>query len=74
MSWDRFRCRMFGHDWKVHRVNMTRWATLGNHHTLAGAQATCLRCGEEWDDFNPQNLPLTRRKDEPPLEPDPASS
>lgn len=43
-------CRVMGHDWQVTLINQERAVRLGNLHPLAGHQAHCLQCGEQWDD------------------------
>jgi hypothetical protein len=46
----RLLCWVFGHRWDDIRVACHRAWLLSNLHWLAGAVATCDRCGAVWDD------------------------
>lgn len=54
-------CRIFGHRWRVLRVNYPRWVMEGHANPLAGKDADCARCGAMWRDHGgelPQPRPL----------------
>lgn len=43
-------CKVFGHRWRLLSVNVSKVYNLRHLHPLAGADADCLRCGEQWRD------------------------
>lgn len=46
----RLVCWLLGHNWRDIRYRCHRSLVLGHLHHLAGAEARCGRCGEDWDD------------------------
>lgn len=49
----RVACCLAGHRWRITANNMTRFAALGHLHSMAGQDADCERCGEQWRDADP---------------------
>ena len=49
--------RPSGHNWRITRCVTSANLWLMHLHFLAGCDATCQRCGEEWRDFDAMNRP-----------------
>lgn len=61
----RVLCWLRGHKWRVVRTNERKHINLIHLHTMAGMDADCLRCGEQWRDAVSQYFPEQAEKDSP---------
>lgn len=51
----RILCWFVGHDWYITRMCAAKAIARVHVHTLAGCDADCARCGEEWRDIDEQD-------------------